>query len=92
MNQISKKNHEQYNYIEELKKDWNYWQEKCLNLTLEKQIIEFDLKKAKRAKAALSKENASIQKSLQETTTHIETTMKEQESKANEGMPLFLIF
>mmetsp|Transcript_1854 Transcript_1854/g.1651 ORF Transcript_1854/g.1651 Transcript_1854/m.1651 type:complete len:163 (+) Transcript_1854:243-731(+) len=43
---------------------------------------EFDLKKAKRAKIVLSKEN----KSLKETTTELETNVQELENKANKEL------
>lgn len=80
--QLQKSNHVQYNCIQKLKKDWDYWQKKWLTLTLDNQVAEFDLKKAKKAKAVFSKEN----KSLKETTTQLLNSAKEEQSQEIEGI------
>ncbi|CAI2377656.1 unnamed protein product [Moneuplotes crassus] len=80
--QLQKSNHVQYNCIQKLKKDCDYWQKKCLTLTLDNQVVEFDLKKAKKAKIACSKEN----KSLKETTSQLLNSAKEEQNKELEEL------
>lgn len=79
--QAQETNHQQYNLIEKLKKDWKFWQDKCLDITLNHQLSELDLKRAKRAKTHLLKEN----KSLKETTNQLQTSAQEKENQLNEG-------
>ena len=84
--QAQETNHQQYNLIEKLKKDWKFWQDKCLDITLNHQLSELDLKRAKRAKIHLLKEN----KSLKETTNQLQTSAQEKVNQLNEGRILNL--
>ncbi len=81
LKQLQKSNHDQYNYIQKLKKDCEYWQSKWLKLTLDNQVAEFDLKKARKAKATFSKEN----KALKEATSQLQISAKEQENQEIES-------
>ena len=78
--QIQEKNHTQYNYICKLEKDLEYWKKKCLDLTIEHQSAEFDLKRVKRVKGSNSKEN----KQLKDALTQLHAKYLERETEAND--------
>lgn len=86
--QLQKSNQIQYNYIQKLQKDWDYWQQKWLKLQVDNQLADFDLKKARKAKMAFSKEN----KSLKETTDQLLISTKEEQTKEIEGRDILAIY
>lgn len=75
LRQTQQINHNQINEINKLKKDLHYWQQKCINLKLDYQTAEFDLKKTRKVKGTHSKEN----KSLKEQVSQLQSSMEEKE-------------
>lgn len=77
-------NHDQYNKIQKLKKDLQYWQNKWINLTIDNQVAEFDLKNIAQNKNSANSENKELKEkieSLEKSITDHEVAYEELKTK-----------
>ena len=73
-------NHDQYNEIQSWKKDLEYWQKRWLNLTLDNQLAELDLKTYVKGKTNFALENKQLKSQLSE----VEKSAENSESSLTE--------
>jgi chromosome segregation ATPase len=65
-------NHDQYNQIQTLKRDMEYWQTRWLNLTIDNQLAELDLKNFVQGKNSFSTENKQLKQTVENHTKTLE--------------------
>lgn len=76
LKQIQHTNHEQFNQIAKLKKDLEYWQQKCVKESIERKSVEYDLKRARKVRGGQAKENVVMKDQIEQ----LQKQVKEQEA------------
>lgn len=80
LKQIQNTNHEQFNQIAKLKKDLEYWQQKCLKESIERKSVEYDLKKARKIRGGHAKENVVMKDQIEQ----LQKQVRDQEAALND--------
>lgn len=58
-------NHDQYNQIQKLKKDLQYWQNKWINLTIDNQVVQFELNNIAQNKNSANSEKIELKQKIE---------------------------